>query len=87
MNAKSHRLDSNDSISTTLAVPKSESVLVCVRVRPPAVAHTVTSVNPAHLEEAWRADTDSKTIKLGDGSGTEFRFGDLASFGSTRFSS
>lgn len=77
LNANSHRLDSSDSIATTLAVPKTESVLVCVRVRPPAVAHTVTSVNPAHLEEAWKADSQQKTIQLGDGSGHEFRFGKL----------
>ena len=78
LNAKSHRLDSDSSIATTLAVPKSESVLVCVRVRPPAVAHTVTSVNPAHLEEAWQANTKDKTIQLGDGSGNEYRFGKAA---------
>jgi hypothetical protein len=75
LNAKSHRLDSDSSISTALAVPKSESVLVCVRVRPPAVAHTVTTINPAHLEEAWKANAEDKIIQLADGSGNEFRFG------------
>ena len=71
-----HRIDSDTSIGTTMpAVPKSESVLVCVRVRPPAVSHTVQVVNPAHLEEAWRMDTDEGSVRLGDGSGQEYRFG------------
>lgn len=73
-----HRVDSDTSIGTTMpAVPKSESVLVCVRVRPPAVSHTVQVVNPAHLEEAWRMDTDEGSVRLGDGSGQEYRFGQL----------
>lgn len=64
--------------TATVVVPKQENVLVCVRVRPPAVSHSATSVNPAHLEEAWAADGESKTISLlaseGGKAGGEYRF-------------
>lgn len=75
--AKRHaRRDSTSSVGTVIQ-RRQENVLVCVRVRPPAVSHTQHNVNPAHLEEAWLTDTDSATIALGDGSSHQYHFGEL----------
>lgn len=54
---------------SVLNAPRQENVLVCVRVRPPAVGPAMLSsgyVNPAHLEEAWIADSETGLITLAD---------------------
>lgn len=65
----------SDSSVGTVVQRRQENVLVCVRVRPPAVAHTERHANPAHLEEAWFTSPDDKCIALADGSGHQYRFG------------
>lgn len=72
------RRDSTSSVGTVIQ-RRQENVLVCVRVRPPAVSHLERNVNPAHLEEAWMASSDTGSIALADGSGHQYRFGKLVS--------
>lgn len=72
------RRDSTSSVGTVIQ-RRQENVLVCVRVRPPAISHLERNINPAHLEEAWMASTDTGSIALADGSGHQYRFGKLVS--------
>jgi hypothetical protein len=72
----SNRRNSDSSVGTVVQ-RRQENVLVCVRVRPPAVAHTERIINPAHLEEAWLTTEDEKSIRLSDGTGHRYHFGEI----------
>jgi hypothetical protein len=72
---RSHARRGSDTSVGTVVQRKQENVLVCVRVRPPAIPTADRPINPAHLEEAWIASNDERAIGLADGTGHRYRFG------------